>query len=81
MAEEGKRKQSPGRPPEYIKLTESLSTVDNDNQTLIYPEKPTEPVSSEPKVKSPKPEPKKPEKINVREASAKTKTDPLMVNL
>ena len=74
MAEEGKRKQAVGeqKNPKYISVSPVLSDVDKTAQTLIYPEKPTEP-STEPKAKS---EPKKPEKINVREARAKTKTDP-----
>ena len=46
-----------------IELCNTLKTA----QTLIYPEKPTEP-STEPKAKS---EPKKPEKINVQKARAK----------
>ena len=74
MAEEGRRKQAVGeqKNPKYISVSPVLSDVDKTAQTLIYPEKPTEP-SSEPKAK---PEPRKPEKINVRDARAKTKTDP-----
>ncbi len=74
MAEEGRRKQAVGeqKNPKYISVSPILSTSDKTAQTLIYPEKPTEP-SSEPKAK---PEPRKPEKINVRDARAKTKTDP-----
>ena len=69
MAEEGKRKQAVGeqKNPKYISVSPVLSDVDKTAQTLIYPEKPTEP-SSEPKAK---PEPKKPEKINVQKARAK----------
>ena len=77
MAEEGKRKslsnlKNVGKKDDTVL---GLSTVDNsipralelstvDNSTHK---------TSEPKAK---PEPRKPEKINVREARAKTKTDP-----
>lgn len=74
LIEEGKKKQSPGRPPEYIKLTESLSDSDNDNQSLIYPDQQNEQIPQSqgdnnfiamPKTKKPK------QKIDVRKTKAK----------
>lgn len=73
MAEEGKRNIRKGAEITHNKVwgtpTEvlPLSDVDKGNEEGLNM-KPTEP-SSEPKTK---PEPRKPEKINVREARAKT---------